>query len=67
MIYLVQFDLERQDYPDDHSVERDLTRLVEAVNETDAHGKLVEHYEAQSSDYAVSYRVSNVRVHPTIA
>lgn len=66
MIYLVQFDLERYEYPDERYLEPGLTRLVEAASADEAERKLKSHYSAQSSDYAVSYYPVDVRVHETI-
>jgi hypothetical protein len=65
MIYLVEFTLHTQEYPDSNAQER-LMRLVEAADESLAESKLVEYYDKQSEPYDVSYRVRDITVDPTI-
>ena len=55
MLYLVEGTVKESKYMIDRSTTRNVIRLVDAISESAASEKFVNHFTDQSSDYAVSY------------
>ena len=65
MFFLVKGTVDRKAYMGEWS-ERPETRLVIADTWQEAEAKFINHFEDQGSDYAVTYDVRDVEVHPVI-
>lgn len=66
MLFLVKGEIRKTEYMKD-SQSFEATHLVEAVDEDEAKALFTAHYENQSYEYDVRYRVDDVDVFPMLS
>jgi hypothetical protein len=58
--FLISYDVEFQDYPDNRYWERNKTRIVHAMDERGAEVKLKNHYEKNDDPYGKAFIWMNI-------